>query len=96
MFCVQSSGGSRISCVLGGGGAVGSNSQSEITFQFFAENCVGMKEFGPRRGVRPWCPPPWIRQCRVSCFVRKLLALLNFSSPPEQYCDGETDCRKEY
>ena len=33
-------------CVCGEGvAAVGSNSQSEIIFQFFAENCVGMKEF---------------------------------------------------
>ena len=35
--------------------------KSVIIFQFFAENCMKMKEFGPPGG-RPW--PPWIRHCR--------------------------------
>ena len=31
--------------------------KSAIIFQFFAENCMKMKEFGPpRRGARPWRP----------------------------------------
>ena len=34
-----------------------------IIFHIFAENCMKMKEFGPRGGgARPW-RPPWIRQC---------------------------------
>ena len=32
-----------------------------LFFNFFAENCMKMKEFGPPEGARPWCPP-WIRQ----------------------------------
>ena len=38
--------------------------KSAIIFQFFAENCMEMKEFGPPGGggARPW-RPPWIRQC---------------------------------
>ena len=31
--------------------------KSAIIFQFFAENCMKMKEFGPRGGV-PGAPPP--------------------------------------
>ena len=32
--------------------------KSAIIFQFFAENCMKMKEFGPPGGgARPWCPP---------------------------------------
>ena len=39
--------------------------KSAIIFQFFAENCMKMKEFGPPGGgARPWCPP-WIRQCSI-------------------------------
>ena len=26
-------------------------------FIIFAENCMKMKEFGPRGGARPWRPP---------------------------------------
>ena len=40
----------------GGGGAP--TPKSAIIFQFFAENCMKMKEFGPPRGgARPWRPP---------------------------------------
>ena len=36
--------------------------KNAIIFQFFAENCMKMKEFGPPGGgARPW-RPPWIRQ----------------------------------
>ena len=34
--------------------------KSAIIFQFFPENCMKMKEFGPRGGgggARPWRPP---------------------------------------
>ena len=32
--------------------------KSTIIFQFFAENCMKMKEFGPPGGdARPWRPP---------------------------------------
>ena len=32
--------------------------KSPIIFQFFAENCMKMKEFGPPGGgAHPWCPP---------------------------------------
>ena len=31
--------------------------KSAIIFQFFAENCMKMKEFGPPGGGRPWRPP---------------------------------------
>ena len=32
--------------------------KSAIIFQFFAENCMKMKEFGPPGGgARPWRPP---------------------------------------
>ena len=37
--------------------------KSAIIFQFFAENCMKMKEFGPRGGARVPGAPPWIRQC---------------------------------
>ena len=43
--------------------------------KLFAENCMKMKEFGPRG--RPWRPPPWIRQCiiiivnRNQCWTRQ-------------------------
>ena len=54
------SGGSRI--FPGGGGAP--TPKSAIIFQFFAENCMKMKEFGPPRGGgRVPGAPPWIRQC---------------------------------
>ena len=34
-----------------------------IIFQIFAENCMKMKEFGPRGGgARVPGAPPWIRQ----------------------------------
>ena len=29
-----------------------------LFFNFFPENCMKMKEFGPPGGARPWCPPP--------------------------------------
>ena len=34
--------------------------------KFLAENCMKLKEFGPREGwsARPWHPSPWIHQCR--------------------------------
>ena len=35
--------------------------KSTIIFQFFAENCMKMKEFGPPGG-RASLAPPWIRQ----------------------------------
>ena len=39
-----------------GGGAP--TPKSAIIFQFFAENCMKMKEFGPPGGgARPWRPP---------------------------------------
>ena len=31
--------------------------KSAIIFQFFAENCMKMKEFEPPGGGRPWRPP---------------------------------------
>ena len=37
--------------------------KSAIIFQFFAENCMKMKEFGPPGGARVPGAPPWIRQC---------------------------------
>ena len=37
--------------------------ESAIIFQFFAENCMKMKEFGPPGGARVPGTPPWIRQC---------------------------------
>ena len=38
--------------------------KSAIIFQFFAENCMKMKEFGPQGGRASPGAPPWIRQCR--------------------------------
>ena len=38
--------------------------KSAIIFQFFAENCMKMKEFGPPGGARVPGTPPWIRQCQ--------------------------------
>ena len=44
-----------------GGGAP--TPKSAIIFQFFAENCMKMKEFGPPGGgARVPGAPPWIRQ----------------------------------
>ena len=38
-----------------------------LFFQLFAENCMKMKEFGPRGGgARVPGAPPWIRQCYLS------------------------------
>ena len=34
--------------------------KNAIIFQFFAENCMKMKEFGPRGGARVPGAPPWI------------------------------------
>ena len=34
-----------------------------LFFNFFAENCMKMKEFGPLGGARVPGAPPWIRQC---------------------------------
>ena len=37
------------------GGRGGGNSQVGVILQIFAENCMEMKEFGPRGGgTRPW------------------------------------------
>ena len=44
-----------------GGGAP--TPKSAIIFQFFAENCMKMKELGPPGGARVPGAPPWIRQC---------------------------------
>ena len=39
------------------------NSQKDYYFSFFfAENCMKMKEFGPRGGARIPGAPPWVRQ----------------------------------
>ena len=43
--------------------------KSAIIFQFFAENCMKMKEFGPPGGARVPGAPPWIRQCLRPLFV---------------------------
>ena len=47
-----------------GGGAP--TPKSAIIFQFFAKNCMKMKEFGPPGGGRASLAPPWIRQCSVT------------------------------
>ena len=39
--------------------------KSAVIFQFFAENCMKMKEFGPPGGARVPGAPPWIRQWRL-------------------------------
>ena len=39
--------------------------KSAIIFQFFAENCMKMKEFGPPGGPRVPAPPPVDRQTRL-------------------------------
>ena len=36
--------------------------KNAIIFQFFAENCMKMKEFGPPGGARVPGAPPWILQ----------------------------------
>ena len=36
--------------------------KSPIIFQFFAKNCMKMKEFGPPGGAHIPGAPPWIRQ----------------------------------
>ena len=36
--------------------------KNAIIFQFFAENCMKMKEFGPPGGARVPGAPPWIRE----------------------------------
>ena len=53
-----------------GGGAP--TPKSAIIFQFFAENCMKMKEFGPQGGARVPGAPPWIRQCLVFGIVGTL------------------------
>ena len=53
--------------------------KSAIIFQFFAENCMKMKEFGPPGGARPWRPPldpPMILIPSRFCTYH-LLALVN-------------------
>ena len=46
--------------------------KSAIIFQFFAENCMKMKEFGPPGGgARVPGAPPWIRQCTGTSLSRK-------------------------
>ena len=66
--CPQSascSGGSRI---FPGGAPT---PKSAIIFQFFAENCMKMKEFGPPGGARVPGAPPWIRQCHGHWFTTR-------------------------
>ena len=46
--------------------------KSAIIFQFLAENCMKMKEFGPPGGARVPGAPPWIRQCLVSASRHQL------------------------
>ena len=51
-----------------------------IIFQFFAENCMKMKEFGPAGGgARPWRPPldpPML--WTITFHIRKSQATLEF------------------
>ena len=67
-----SSGGSRI---FPGGAPT---PKSAIIFQFFAENCMKMKEFGPPGGgARPWRPPldpPMISYCSSKSSGRQLVS----------------------
>ena len=60
---VQCSGGSRISQI---GGANFQGGVANLLFgQIFTENCIKLKEFGPRGGnTRPWCLVK-IRHCKV-------------------------------
>ena len=47
----------------------GPTPKSAIIFQFFAKNCMKMKEFGPPGGgTRPWRPPldPPMQKIRAS------------------------------
>ena len=46
--------------------------KSAIIFQFFAENCMKMKEFGPPGGARVPGAPPWIRQWLMPGIKKKL------------------------
>ena len=65
LFIVLSSGGSRI---FPRGGAP--TPKSAIIFQFFAENCMKMKEFEPPGGgARPWRPPLDLPMLRIIFIV---------------------------
>ena len=44
--------------------------KNAIIFQFFTENCMKMKEFGPPGGARVPGTPPWIHQWLVMPFMK--------------------------
>ena len=57
--------------------------KSAIIFQFFAENCMKMKEFGPPGGgARVPGAPPWIRQCIRRTVCRPVHPPLDYRPPP--------------
>ena len=54
--------------------------KNAIIFQFFAKNCMKMKEFGPQGGgARPW-RPPWIRQCNCLIVGKHHVCLLSLET----------------
>ena len=57
--------------------------KNAIIFQFFAENCMKMKEFGPPGGgVRPWHPPldPPM-QSALTCALSSAITLCGENCP---------------
>ena len=58
----------------------------------FTENCMKMKEFGPRGGgARPWHPPldPPMEMLLRSFFLRKKCVYVIISSNELWYCESE-------
>ena len=91
---IITSGGSRI---FPRGGAP--TPKSSIIFQFFAENCMKMKEFGPPGGARVPGAPPWIRQWLLHRNIRAYFASSTtklyipiFSESPSRELDGRSGC----
>ena len=81
----------------------GANSKSgceKLLFgQCFPENCMKMKEIGPRGGARPWCPPldppmlsePWNYSCVTitmdcHCQVTSMHQYLTLQTSLFNYC----------
>ena len=69
--------------------------KSAIIFQFFAENCMKMKEFGPPGGVHPWHPPldppmqiVWILTALLGWTpaIVKSLVSISVGHPQFNYC----------
>ena len=57
--------------------------------QIFPENCMKMKEIGPRERARPWCPPPLDPPQNVPTCWQPNASIVAFAEEEPLTCDPE-------